>query len=154
MPSTRTVLASAVLALALALVVPPGATADTSRYRDAAARGEVSVSFKVISQGGRPQKIKKFRFQGAVVTCESGPAPSFTTRSEKPHFGPFGVTREGRFGRKFTSATPRFDGTVAIRGEFETRRRVSGTLRIEGGYPQDGYADCDSGRLEWTAKLT
>lgn len=155
-PQIRSALAGAVLACALAL--PAGADAGSARYDGPAARGDFSVSFKVISEEGRPQKVRKFRFRGVVITCDSGPDPNpFTTKSKKPHFGPFNVSREGRFGRRFTSKTDDFDGIVVIRGEFETRRRAAGILRIEGDYPNganEDYLGCASGRLEWTARLT
>lgn len=109
--------------------------------------------FDVVTEGGEPKKVKRFEFRRVVMTCETGPTEQFKTRSESP-FGPFRVSSDGRFGRRFVSDNQRFRGETVIRGEFVTTKRVRGILRIQGDYPDATYAGCDSGRLEWRAALS
>ena len=142
---------AALTALVLVLFLPAAAGAGETY----AGKGDgFEISFDVITEGGKPKKIRDFRFRRVVMTCASGPTTQFKTRSLPPHFGPFRVNDEGRFGRTFTSDNQDFQGETVIRGEFVTKRRVDGTLKIAGDYPADGYADCTSTRLAWTARLS
>ena len=143
---------AALVALAAALALPAGAAAGD--IYSAKGPEPFEISFQVISRDGKPKKIKDFRFKRVVMTCASGPTEQFKTRSLPPHFGPFRISADGRFGRKFPSDTDTFVGETVIRGEFVNRRRVDGTLKIAGDYPAAGYADCTSSKLEWSAELT
>ena len=142
---------AALIALTLGMLLP----ADAGAGEPYAGKGDgFEISFQVVTKGGEPTRIKDFRFRRVVMTCASGPTTQFKTRSLPPHFGPFRVNDEGRFGRTFTSDNQNFQGETVIRGEFVTKRRVDGTLKIAGDYPADGYADCTSSRLPWTARLS
>ena len=137
--------------LATAVVLPAGALADV---KSASSRGDFTMSLDIVYDGNKPKTIRKFRFDDVIVSCESGPDPNpFTTDSEKPHFGPMGVNGQGRFGRVFTNNGNDFNGKVVIRGEFVTRRKLEGTLKITGDYPNAGYENCGSGKLKWDATV-
>jgi hypothetical protein len=40
---------------------------------------------------------------------------------------------------------------VVVRGEFLTRRKLEGTLKVTGDYPP--REDCTSGRLSWDGTI-
>ncbi len=141
-----------VAALAATLLVPAGALADTATSTPGK-RGFV-VSFNVSYNGNKPKEVTRFRFKSVTIQCESGGPPNpFTTHSLAPHFGPMSVNGQGRFGRVFANNGNRFNGKVVIHGEFQTKRKVEGTLKIKGDYPNDGYENCTSGRLDWNATV-
>ena len=140
----------ALVVAALTIAAPAGAATGYT----AKGATEFRISFDVVFDDGEPARGRNFVFSRVVMTCESGPKPNpFKTKSLAP-FGPFRVSRDGRFGRRFPSDDQNFRGETVIRGEFVTRKRVRGTLRIQGDYPDATYAGCDSGRLRWKAALT
>lgn len=136
----------------LALLAPSPAVSSSESYSTSttAKRGEFWIGFDAIYVNGKPDAVRKFRFRRVVMTCTVG--GSFTTKSEPPHFGPFNVNDQGKFGRAFRNAGPSGDVTVVIRGDFVTKHKVEGTLKINGDYPPE-YSDCASGKLAWEAKL-
>ena len=138
----------AVTALIAALALPTSAGAEVAY----SGKGQdFRVRFSVITERGVPKRITRFKFRNVTMTCAQG--DPFTTDSEDPHFGPLRVNRDGEFGRAFRGAGPTGEVTVVIRGEFTSRRKVEGTLRIFGDYPPTHF-DCTSGKLAWTAELT
>lgn len=144
----------AVSVLSAALVAPGSGLASSDSYSTSAkAKGErpPAVDFIAIYVNGRPDEVKKFRFRRVVMTCAVG--GQFKTKSEPPHFGPFNVNDEGRFGGVDRHAGPTGDVTVVIRGDFVAPHRVRGTLKINGDYG-DGYEDCASGVVDWKAVVT
>jgi len=143
------------LILLPATAAPAGAlAADLTTGPAPAAKRAFSVALDIRYDGNRPKAVTKFKFKNVVVTCEEGPAPNpFTTDSKRPHFGPMSVNDQGRFGRVFSNSGQNFNGKVVIRGEFLTRRKLEGTLKIAGDYPNDGYEGCTSGKLEWAARV-
>jgi hypothetical protein len=146
MPHCKWKVAGAAVFLGLGL--PANGMAD-----DYATRGPTpKFKFQVVSEGGEPKKVKRFVFRRVRIDCTSGQPSPFLTKSISPHFGPFRVGRKGRFGRTFTSDSGPFRGTTEIRGKFVTRRRVDGTLQIDGEYPPT-YAGCSSGEVIWTARI-
>lgn len=143
------------VAAALTLLAPAGAAADLSTGPAASAKRDFSVAFDIRYRATQPRVVRKFKFKRVVITCDSGPSPNpFTTKSIRPHFGPMSINRHGRFGRAFANTGPEFKGRVVIRGEFLTRRRLEGTLKIRGDYPEEGYAGCSSGEpLRWEERV-
>ncbi|MGI9019347.1 MAG: hypothetical protein ACR2G3_01380 [Solirubrobacterales bacterium] len=141
----------AIGAAATALLWPPAAEAQSSSGEVAGpATGGFEVILDVRYRNGKPKVVEAFKFRRVAMTCVVG-AP-FRTKSTAP-FGPMLVNREWRFGRVFTNDGNNFDGATVIRGEFATKKRVSGTLKITGDYPNAGYEGCTSGRLEWSVTL-
>lgn len=139
---------------ALALAAPAGGASADLTAPSADKRGGFFVEVDVTYRNGKPRTVDKFKFKNVVVTCESGPEPNpFTTDSKKPHFGPMSVNRKGRFSRVFSNNGQNFNGNVVIRGEFITKHKLEGTLKIKGDYPNRDYEGCATGKVEWTLDI-
>ena len=137
-----------------ALLAPAGAGASLTVGDLPSAKREFQIFMDIRYDGNKPKAVTKFKFKDIVITCDAGPDPNpFTTDSKPPHFGPMSVNDQGRFGRVFSNNGQGFDGKVVIRGEFLTRRKLEGTLKITGDYPNAGYEGCASGKLSWTVDV-
>ena len=142
------------LAAALALLVPTGASATAQKFdgaNGATAAGEpsppsLSVSFTVRTVNDKPKSIKKFQANGIPFTCSDG---STGTTTEPARLGKkMRVNKKKKFHGKSKLGTT----TMVVKGKLKGGKRAKGIVRIYGPEANTPGVTCDSGQVTWRAR--
>lgn len=137
-------------ALGAALVVPAAVVAATPQQLFVGAfDGQADSSVKVKTGATNGYRVKVFGAHDFAVTCEGSPDAGMVKRASVKGRIPIG--QRGGFHARDDNG----DTVLNLRGEIDGRK-ASGVFRFSGEITdQDGDAqDCDSGRVDWSARLT
>lgn len=129
-------------ALAFCSTAGAGSTVDLA----GAEKGKpFSVHFTVVSQGGKPIKVKNFRFENLRITCTQGNLLLSTrVRGQIP-------VHDKRFEATATDDDPPSEANV--KGKFVKPTKVRGRVKAEGSFETSGgetFTNC-SGAKRYTA---
>jgi opacity protein-like surface antigen len=121
------------------------ATATTSRYHGAAAKGG-SVSFKAVVHHGKIKTVKDFRWKHIPLKCQEGTTRSSTGFSDtvRVHHGKFKVSGNNPSGNKFAEAKGLFQhhgkarGRLIVNGTFGTGSNRLHHCHVKGGTIRTG----------------
>lgn len=138
-------LGAALAALALPGTAGAGAGAGPSVSVASAAKGEpFSVSFTVVSEGGKPVIVKRFRFYNLPITCDQG---DFLLNSR---IGGRIPVEHNRFAATATDDDP--PSEARLTGRFVNPGKVKGRVKATGTYagPSGDVTNC-AGSKRYTA---
>ena len=128
-----------VAVLALSLSIAAIAPAATRNFAGSVEEGGL-MAFKLKTEDGH-KVVKGFQWgKGVPATCEVGGETTLngaTGSAMRVRHGEFGATEDIGY------------AIQKVAGEFRTRHKAKGTLRVRGDFVDT--ENCDTGRLHWTA---
>ena len=134
-------LGAALAALALPGAAGAGASAGASVNAASAAKGEpFSVRFTVVSEGGKPVIVKRFRFYNLPITCDQG---DFLLNSR---IGGQIPVEDKHFAATATHDDP--PSEARLTGRFVSPGKVKGRVKATGTYagPSGDVTNCTGSR--------
>jgi hypothetical protein len=142
--------------LVAALAVPAAAISSTQGFSTGAAKRGFSIEFKVVSVNGKPRKVKNFKYEDVLLTCESGgPINASGNGIGTAPSGPNGPARvrNGEFSKRYdVVAQGGGDGSFKITGEFkQNNTKIKGTINVKGDFDAAPASGCKSGNLDYVA---
>lgn len=150
----RNTIRIALLAAVLTVCLAPTSVAGVAMPQKGSWKGQTSqgggVSFKIAGKG-KHLVAKKFRIGKLVMDCHvngnPAPQPPFTFRHIKPDAVPAPLASDGTF----AFDAPFIRDSIDIHGEGVSGGTMYGWVQAD--YTGEGGLSCDSGKVQWQAKL-